>query len=987
MAQHRDAVVEISVFDHRTQPLPGAAVTLAPAAQSGRKRVSLKLDRATGLHRAAGVAPGDYRLAASAKGYEAQERDLTVGEGRVRDTVVLGEPGMPFVYRGRVPFPFEPREDLLALSADPSLSAERLDGVLRELKLSLDPVAETAAAQGFRVLRLPKRTSAARREEIVARLRDLQIVARVGPIVALDEERVIFATEELVVRFEPSVTEAEVGEFARRHELEILRSFSYAGNAFLLRAFEVPSYRLLARFARLAAEDGVIYAEPNLVSSGVPDQIVPDDQLYASQWHLPFIGLPDAWQTLRDHNAPGVVAGADGDITFGSQELVIAVMDEGIESRNVMGTTTPHPDFSGTVTGGAAKMFGWIDWVNLTPDNNSPLGSHGTECAGVAAAKADNPSTVAGEDEGVVGPAANCRLLGMIHPSGHPEVDYADAYVWAAGFDPHSARPGFPAPLARGADVTSQSYGWFTGVAISGIMKDCFDHLATYGRGGRGTVCFFSAGNSNTTFNLQRPWAAYERNFGIAASTDGDVRSGYSNFGNGIDLCAPSSGGAQNITTTDRVGLGSLAGHTGGSNDYTSGFGGTSSATPLTAGLAALLISINPTLTCVELRQILQSTAVKIDFANTDPTGQWVDTDADGTADYSQWYGNGRIDAAAAAVAARDFAHDIDLVVRDNLGDTGAVPTGGVFWASPDLWVRNADPATDGAAALPASYSDPPPHQDAVGGSTNWVYARIVNNGTRASLDYYVRFYIAHYPGTEFTYPANFIPTTRPSDPIPNPLVTGTYLIGEVHRTALAPGAVDIVSQAWPAALIPPESVTVGPSTVHWHPCLLLEVAPHDGPSASGAHVWDDNNLAQRNITIVHPDSGGGGDFQAGIVVGGPSEDVHGAALLIDRSSVPPSVPLYVELPGRKPPEGFPATRLITAPPRVGRHRGRRVLWLSPRGRTLVPLDLHEGEMALLVVGAAKARGAKLRGRIDITQMGRDDTSQGGYTIDLGGTE
>jgi subtilisin family serine protease len=980
VARH-EAAIEVSVFDFRSKPLPSARVTLAPAARSKGGRVSLKADRRTGVHRAKGVVPGEYRLVAQAKGYETQERAVTIPEGNVSETVVLGKPGMPTLYRGRVPFPFERHDDLLALSTVSPRQSETLEPLLRELKVSLESLPEAAAMQGFRLIRLPRRTSSARRDEILARLQEHGAVLHVGPVVLLGDEHVIFATDELVVRFEPWATEKDVGAFAERHGLDLVRSVSYAGNAYLLKAPEAPSYGLLERFAKLADDDAVHYAEPNLVSSGVPDQIVPDDHLYANQWHLPFIGLEAAWQSLRNHNPPGVVPGADGDLTFGSQEVVIAIMDEGIESRNVMGVTTPHPDFSGSLTGGAAKMFGWMDFVNLVPDNNTPLGGHGTACAGVAAAEADNPSPVAGEDEGVVGSAGNCRLLGLIHPAGHPEIDFSDAYVWAAGFDPQSARAGFPAPLARGADVFSTSYGWFVGVPISGTMKDCFDHIATYGRGGRGAVCFFSAGNANMVFNLQRPWAAYERNFAIAASTDADVRAGYSNFGNGIDVCAPSNGGTQAIWTTARVGMGTVAGHTGGTNDYQTGFGGTSSATPLTAGLAALLLSVNPTLTCVELRHILQSTTVKIDFANTDPTGQWMDTDGDGVKDYSQWYGNGRIDAKEAVDAAGKFAHDIDLVVRENLGDTGAVPAAGTWWGSPDLWVRTQDPATDGAAALPATYADPPPHQDAVSGSaTNYVYARIKNNGTRDSFDYYVRFYITHFPGTEFIYPTSFIPTTRPSDPVPSPLVPGTYLIGEVHRTGLAAGAVDIVSQNWPDALIPPETVVLGMTTVHWHPCLLLEVAPHDGPSPTGPHVWDDNNLAQRNLTIAYPIGGMGGDFGAGVVVGGASENGRRAtALEIDRTTVPPWVQLYVEFPGRRP----PIPRKHRGKIRLGRHRGREVAWLAPRGRTRLPLDLREDELALIVIGAAaKPKAKPPRGRIDVVQLG-GGKRQGGCSIEI----
>ncbi|MHB8788645.1 MAG: S8 family serine peptidase [Desulfobulbaceae bacterium] len=99
----------------------------------------------------------------------------------------------------------------------------------------------------------------------------------------------------------------------------------------------------------------------------------------------------------------------------------------------------------------------------------------------------------------------------------------------------------------------------------------------------------------------------------VGASTDGgpggtEERSYYSQFGPEVDVVAPSSGGNQGITTTDRTGA---DGYDSGS-DYTSGFGGTSSATPLVAGIAATILAYAPTLTAAELRDILHSGADQI---------------------------------------------------------------------------------------------------------------------------------------------------------------------------------------------------------------------------------------------------------------------------------------------------------------------------------------------------------------------------------------
>jgi subtilisin family serine protease len=127
--------------------------------------------------------------------------------------------------------------------------------------------------------------------------------------------------------------------------------------------------------------------------------------------------------------------------------------------------------------------------------------------------------------------------------------------------------------------------------------------------------------------------AAHPESIAVGAVTDFGCRSNYSQYGAALAVTAPSNGGISGITTTDRSGA---AGYGGG--NYTATFGGTSSATPLTAGVAALLLSRNPNLTELQVRQILQATA---DQVGPDPY-------PDGRNDR---YGYGRIDAAAAIAA------------------------------------------------------------------------------------------------------------------------------------------------------------------------------------------------------------------------------------------------------------------------------------------------------------------------------------------------
>jgi subtilisin family serine protease len=134
---------------------------------------------------------------------------------------------------------------------------------------------------------------------------------------------------------------------------------------------------------------------------------------------------------------------------------------------------------------------------------------------------------------------------------------------------------------------------------------------------------------AGVTYPAQNPYTV-----AVGACTDFARRSDYSQYGADLDFVAPSSGGLKGIFTTDRMGpQGDNAGN------YSPSFGGTSAATPLTSGVAALMLSRNPNLTADRIRTILRQTCQKIgDDAYTN-----------GRNDH---YGYGRIDAQAAVTAA-----------------------------------------------------------------------------------------------------------------------------------------------------------------------------------------------------------------------------------------------------------------------------------------------------------------------------------------------
>jgi Zn-dependent metalloprotease len=154
-----------------------------------------------------------------------------------------------------------------------------------------------------------------------------------------------------------------------------------------------------------------------------------------------------------------------------------------------------------------------------------------------------------------------------------------------------------------------------------------------------------------------------------------------------------------------------------------------------------------------------------------------------------------------------------DLWIREAAGDPGANNyVGPVFWDSPDLWIRNAN---DNGTT----------HQNPEFGQDNWFYAQVRNRGTATARAFVVTFNVKPWAGVQFTYPNDFIP-----------------FISATVGFNLAPGASMVVKAKWPNALVPPAGT---------HACWLAQVyTPVDKP-ATGNHVWESNDLAQKNLSIV----------------------------------------------------------------------------------------------------------------------------------------
>lgn len=298
-----------------------------------------------------------------------------------------------------------------------------------------------------------------------------------------------------------------------------------------------------------------------------------NDPMLSSQWHLPKINAPTAWNTS---------AGAG---------TIVAILDTGIDPA--------HPDLAGQL------VPGW-NFHGNNGDTSDPNG-HGTAVAGAAAAAANNGT-------GVASVAWGAKLMPV-------RIADANAYAYWS-----TVAQGLTWAADNGARIANISY---VGVAASATVQSAANYLR--GKGGLVVVC---AGNNGKDENI----AASDSMLVVSATNSGDARTSWSSYGSFVDLAAP----GDTIYTT----------HVGGGYRAWSG---TSLASPVVAGAAAMLKAMRPDFTPSQIEAALYAGAVDLGSAGKDSI-----------------YGHGRVDAAAALAAA-------GTANVDTVPPTAAItsPTGG----------------------------------------------------------------------------------------------------------------------------------------------------------------------------------------------------------------------------------------------------------------------------------------------------------------------
>lgn len=402
------------------------------------------------------------------------------------------------------------------------------------------------------------------------------------------------------------------------HQLEVVEQIDYSENTYVLSS---KSGKLLAALdaANALFESGAVEWAAPLLEKQRAKKLVPNDPLFSDQWHLQNTAQAAAGASAVAGNDINVVSAWDDADGSG---INIAIVDDGIELT--------HEDLAGNVRTD-------IDIDIFSGDNDpSPQSGddHGTPCAGLAAGVGNNAT-------GVVGSGFGADLVGVRLIAG-PTNDSQEASAMSHQVAPSNA--------ANRVSISSNSWGPFDDGAtletFGPLTGAAFSNAIANGRGGRGTIFVWAAGNGfNSGDNMGYDGFASSR-FTIAVGASGadGIVSDYSEDGSALLVNAPSSYIDAGITTADRTGANGFSG-----TQYTSNFGGTSGACPIAAGVVALMLDVNPYLGWRDVQHVLVETAEK-----NDPLSPAWDANGAGKL-FNHSYGFGRVDADAAVSAAETW--------------------------------------------------------------------------------------------------------------------------------------------------------------------------------------------------------------------------------------------------------------------------------------------------------------------------------------------
>lgn len=403
----------------------------------------------------------------------------------------------------------------------------------------------------------------------------------------------------ITVKFKKGITADAKRSFYTQQRLTVIRSNPLGYVDLELPAGADP----LGYIQKLQKEDIIESTEVNTIGEYVPI-MTPDDPIFSNQWHLP-----------KTNVAPNPTASA-WDITTGSEDIIIAVLDSGTDighedligniwinpredidnDRAIIPSNADHLDSDDTnavdddSNGFVDDLAGW-DFAN---NNNNVRGPfyHGTHVAGILGAMSANGIGVASVAGGWSSEKGSLIMALGVGDSAPDSSALDDAIIYAAD---------------NGARVITMSLSIASNAAVDAALDYAYNRKGVFidnAAGNSGGPVSYPATNANVV--------------AVSATDQTDVISSFSNRGPEVELAAP----GREIWST-RL-----------NSTYGQG-NGTSYASPQIAGTAGLLLSCNPSFTNNQVRTILQTSALDLGDPGRD-----------------NLYGFGRLDALSALKAA-----------------------------------------------------------------------------------------------------------------------------------------------------------------------------------------------------------------------------------------------------------------------------------------------------------------------------------------------
>lgn len=403
-------------------------------------------------------------------------------------------------------------------------------------------------------------------------------------------------TRQILVELKPGTDPAAL---AAKHGAVYVKSPSYAPGFHILETST--AFGALTLSETLRQDPAVLSADP-LLERKMQKKSIPNDPQFTNQWHLLNTGQN------------GGTAGIDIHVTnvwetYQGSNLVIGIVDDGL--------LTTHEDLEDNVD----TTLDWdFNGNDADPSPGSSNDDHGTPCAGVAAGRGNN-------GKGISGAAPQATLVGFrliaAATTDQQEADALSTNNALIQIKSNSWGPDDKNPVIEGP-----------GKLTAGALKTG----AETGRSGKGNL-FFWAGGNGLEYGDNANYDGYANSIytiAIGAVGENGTQAYYSEPGACLVACAPGGDGIGLTTTTS----------TGG---YKSTFSGTSAATPLAAGVGALMLEANTNLGWRDVQEILMQSARKIDASDSD----WTNNAAG--FHFNHKYGAGMIDAEAAVELAENW--------------------------------------------------------------------------------------------------------------------------------------------------------------------------------------------------------------------------------------------------------------------------------------------------------------------------------------------